>query len=105
MIFRLSFQRRWARQDGGRGPMVRFRGESVLSVKTALGRAVRLAGLDTSVTAYTLRHTTASWMIQRGRSASKVAEVLGTSAEMIQKHYGHLDPDHLRDEVAILGRR
>lgn len=96
--------RRWAREDGSRGPIVRFDGAAVLSVKTALGRAVRLAGLE-SVTAYHLRHTTASWMIQRGVSASKVAEVLGTSAAMIERHYGHLSPDHLRDEVAILGRR
>lgn len=97
--------RRWARKDGQRGPVVRFRGQAVLSVKTGLNRAVRLAGLDDSVTAYVLRHTTASWLIQRGVSASKVAEVLGTSAAMVDRHYGHLAPDHLRDAVARIGRK
>ena len=96
--------RRWARQDGGHGPVVRFDGQPVMSVKTALGRAVKLAGLDTSVTAYTLRHTTGSWLLQKGVSMAKVARVLGTSEAMIEKHYGHMDPDHLRDEVALIGR-
>lgn len=96
--------RRWAREDGGRGPVVRYEGKPVLSVKVALGRATQAAGLA-SVTGYTLRHTAASWMIQRGVSAEKAAAVLGTSAAMIERHYGHLSPHHLRDEVAILGRR
>jgi integrase len=96
--------RRWARADGGRGPVIQFEGRPVLSVKVAFGKAVTLSGLE-GVTGYTLRHTAASWMIQRGASASKVAGVLGTSAAMIERHYGHLAPDHLRDEVAILGRR
>jgi len=97
--------RRWSRQDGGRGPVVSFAGVPVLSVKTALGRAVRLAGLDTSVTAYTLRHTTGSWLVQSRVATRKVAEILGTSESMIERHYGHLSPDHLREEIAMLGRK
>ena len=71
----------------------------------ALRRAVRLAGLDESVTGYTLRHTTASWLLQGGVSTAKTAAILGTSEAMIERHYGHLAPDHLRDEVAMIGRR
>jgi integrase len=101
----LRLMRRWHRQDSQKGPVVRFSGKQVLSVKTALKRAVELAGLDTSVTAYSLRHTTASWLIQKGVSTRKVAEILGTSEAMIERHYGHLAPDHLRDEVAAIGRK
>lgn len=101
----LRLMRRWSRQDGKKGPVVRFSNRQVKSVKTALKRAVELAGLDTSVTAYTLRHTTASWLIQKGVSTRKVAEILGTSEAMIERHYGHLAPDHLRDEVAAIGRK
>lgn len=97
--------RRWAREDGGRGPVVRFGGLPIQSVRTALKRAARLAGLDASVTAYTLRHTTGSWLIQAGVSTRKAAEILGTTEAMIERHYGHLAPDHLRAEVAMLGRR
>lgn len=96
--------RRWAAKDGQKGPVVRFSGQPVLSVKTALKRAARLAGLDESVTAYTLRHTTASWLVQQGASTRKVAELLGTSEALIERTYGHLAPDHLRAEVAMLGR-
>lgn len=97
--------RLWARSDNRHGPLVRFSGRQVKSVKTALKRAVELAGLDTSVTAYTLRHTTGSWLTQKGVSTRKVAEILGTSEAMIERHYGHLAPDHLRDEVAAIGRK
>lgn len=100
-----SHMARWAAIDGHTGPVVRFNGKSMLSAKTALKRAVLLAGLDTSVTAYTLRHTTASWLIQKGVSTRKVAEILGTSEQMVERHYGHLAPDHLRDEVAMIGRK
>lgn len=96
---------RWAAIDGHTGPVIRWNGKSILSVKVALGRAVKLAGLDTSVTAYTLRHTTASWLIQKGVSTRKVAEILGTSEAMVERHYGHLAPDHLRNEIAIIGRK
>lgn len=92
----------WARSDNKHGPVIRFDGEPIKSVKTALGRAVRLAGLDTSVTAYTLRHTTGSWLIQKGVSTRKAAEILGTSEAMIERHYGHLAPNHLRQEIDLL---
>ena len=95
---------RWARADGYSGPVVRFGGAPVQSVKTAMARATRLAGLDTSVTAYTLRHTTACWLVQAGVSSRKVAELLGTSEALIERTYGHLEPDHLRAEVGMIGR-
>lgn len=97
--------RRWARADGHFGPVVSFNGQPMQSVKTAMRRAVELAGLDTEVTAYTLRHTTGSWAVQKGISTFKAAQLLGTSEKMVQKHYGHLDPNHLRDEVAAIGKK
>lgn len=92
----------WARADNRHGPVIRWNGEAIKSVKTALGRAVSLAGLDTSITAYTLRHTTGSWLVQKGVSTRKTAEILGTSEAMIERHYGHLAPDHLRQEIDLL---
>jgi integrase len=96
---------RWAARDGGRGPVVSYNGEPVLRLHTALTRAVKLAGLDASVSAYTLRHTTASWLVQKGVSSRKAAEVLGTSEQYIERNYGHLSPEHLRAEVALIGRK
>lgn len=99
----LMLMRRWARQDNHRGAVVSFNGHPILSVKTALGRAVKLAGLDAAVTAYTLRHTAASWLVQGGFSFAKVAAFLGTSEAMVERHYGHMAPDHLRDVAEGVG--
>jgi integrase len=101
----LRLLRRWGRQDGSRGPVVRFAGKPVQSVKTALGRAAKLAGLGKGVTPYALRHSAASWMVQNGVPTFQVAEVLGTSEAMVERHYGHLAPDHLRAAVAAIGGR
>jgi integrase len=59
----LAHLRRWKRLDAAQAKphtyVVSYRGAKVLSVKTALHTACKLAGVDT-VTAYTLRHTAAS---------------------------------------------
>lgn len=100
----LAHLRRWSKIDGGEGPVVRFNGKAVLQIDKAFARATGMAGLEDTIP-YTLRHTCASWLVQRGVSTFKVAEVLGTSEAMIKKHYGHLAPKHLREEVAMLTRK
>jgi integrase len=95
----------WKRADGGRGHVVTFNGKPILSVKTGLATACRLAGLDARVTAYTLRHTAASWLIAKGLPTKKVAEFLGTSEAMIDAHYGHLAPDYQQAAAMAIGRK
>ncbi|WP_348522502.1 tyrosine-type recombinase/integrase [Bradyrhizobium iriomotense] len=41
------------------------------SVKKGFGSAVRLAGLSGKVSPHTLRHTAATWLIQRGRHSGR----------------------------------
>lgn len=48
-------------------------------------------GLRPEVTPYSYRHTSITTMLVRGQPAALVAEVHGTSLQMIQRHYGHLD--------------
>ena len=78
----LAHLRRWKRLDGGKGYVVNYRGGKVASVKTALHTACRLAKVD-AVTAYTLRHTAASWLVARGLPTRKVADFIGTGEQMI----------------------
>lgn len=47
------------------------------------------------LTCYRWRHTAASTLLMRGVDIATVAELLGTSVLMIQKHYGHLLSGHL----------
>jgi integrase len=97
--------RRWKRLDDGRGYVVTFAGQPITSVKTALSRACKLAGIDRGVTAYTLRHTAASWLVAKGLPTRKVADFLGTSEPMILAHYGHLAPDYQDTAARAIGRK
>ncbi|MCW2317265.1 integrase [Rhodoblastus acidophilus] len=96
---------RWSRMDGGHGFVVTHDGMPVKSVKTALNRAVELAGLPDGVTAYTLRHSCASWLVAKGKPTRLVADFLGTSEDMIVKHYGHLAPDYQLEAALAIGRK
>lgn len=57
------------------------------------------------LTLYQLRHAKATDMIQRGGHPSVVAELLGTSAKMLETTYVQLRVEYLREEAARLGRR
>jgi integrase len=48
-------------------------------------------GLRPEVTAYSYRHTSITNMLVAGQPPALVAEVHGTSVQMLQRHYGHLD--------------
>jgi integrase len=48
------------------------------------------AGLDDSVTPYTLRHSGMSWALHAGVPASDVARFGGTSLTMLERVYAHL---------------
>jgi integrase len=50
--------------------------------------ALEAAGLDKRGP-YALRHTYATFLLDQGMSIFKVARWMGTSAEMIERHYGH----------------
>jgi integrase len=104
----LAHLRRWERLDAALAKpptyVVTFRGAQVASVKTALHTACKLAGIDPA-TMYTLRHTTASWEVAKGRPTRMVADFLGTSEQMILNHYGHLAPDYQIEIAESIGRR
>jgi integrase len=51
---------------------------------------------------YSLRHTFATFSIAAGVSLFELARFMGTSAEQIDKTYGHLLPDTLERAKAAL---
>ena len=55
----------------------------------ALGTA---AGLAKNVTAYGLRHSFGTRMAAAGVPLLDLAKIMGTSVQMIERHYGHYDP-------------
>jgi len=63
------------------------------SWKLPIATAVNAAGLPADATAYTLRHSTITDLVSAGLPLLTIAQISGTSAEMIERHYGHLASD------------
>ena len=62
------------------------------SWKLPIAAAMAAAGLP-KATAYTLRHSTITDLVTAGLPLLTIAQISGTSAEMIERHYGHLASD------------
>lgn len=63
------------------------------SWKRPISAAVKAAGLPSATTAYTLRHSTITDLVSAGLPLLTIAQISGTSVEMIERHYGHLARD------------
>jgi len=63
------------------------------SWKLPIADAVKAADLPAGATAYTLRHSTITDLVSAGLPLLTIAQISGTSAEMIERHYGHLASD------------
>lgn len=101
----LAHLRRWHRTAPDAKYFVEFNGEPVASVKTAFKSAVRLAGLESGITPHTLRHTAATWLMQRGADPWQAAGYLGMSLDVLLNTYGHHHPDYLSDAVDKITHR
>jgi integrase len=100
--------RRWVRTDAIKSHFVEFNGAAVKSVKTGFRSAVRLARLSTQsgkVTPHTLRHTAATWLMQRGADPWKAAGFLGMSVEVLLDTYGHHHPEFLQEAAAVIATK
>ena len=83
--------------DGNRNPWNKD------SWKKAFKRAAKAAGLPDTVTAYTLRHSVITDLISlHDLDINTVAIISGTSARMIEQHYGHLIRDRAVSALAKL---
>ncbi|MEM7256006.1 MAG: site-specific integrase [Pseudomonadota bacterium] len=75
--------------------VVTYNGKQVRDIKRGFQRAARRAQLE-GVSAHTLRHTCATWLIRARVPPYDVARFLGHSTvRMIEQVYGHHAPDYL----------
>ena len=101
----LVHMRRWKERKLIATCFVEYNGRPVASVKKGFKTAVGLAELPGEVTAHTLRHTAATWLMQRAVPIWEAAGFLGMSAEVLETTYGHHHPDHLRRAALAIGRK
>ena len=86
----LDHMRRW--RANGQTFVVEWNGKPVAKVSGAFRRAAREIGLE-DVTPHTLRHTAATWGMQRGADVWQLAGYLGMTLETLTGTYGHHHPD------------
>lgn len=55
--------------------------------------AAEAAQLPRAISAYTIRHSVITDLVRAGLPLLTIAQISGTSAEMIERHYGHLAND------------
>lgn len=83
------------------GYVIHINQNRILSVKRSFATACKKAKLK-DVTPHILRHTAASWRVQRGVPLHKVAKLLGhNSTQMVEQVYGHMHPEHLKDAIEL----
>lgn len=70
--------------------------------KKPIADAVIKAKLPGGATAYTLRHSTITDLVNGGLPLLAVAQISDTSAEMIERHYGHLSRHAAAEALAGL---
>ncbi len=103
----LGHLRRARKRGDDLGFVVNDNGLRLGDVKRGFNSACKNAGLPTrgvdKVTPHTLRHTCATWLMQRGVPIWDAAGYLGMSRETLERVYGHHHPDFLRGAAEALG--
>lgn len=82
--------------------VVEYAGRQIKSIKKGFREAAKRAGLD-DVTPHVLRHTAATWMVQKGIPIEQVAKYLGHSDPRITyRVYAKHAPDYLKAAAAAV---
>ena len=74
------------------GYVLQINGKRIKDIKKGFEAACKRAGLE-GVTPHTLRHTAATWLMQRGTPTWEAASFLAMSEKMLRDVYGHHHPD------------
>jgi integrase len=88
----------------GRYVFVNTNGEKVHrdTLTKTFKKKIRKLGLEEELHFHSLRHTFASWVVQRGVPLYHVQKLLGHSSIKITEIYSHLEEDNLRSCVNVL---
>lgn len=102
----LAHLRRWKRLDGDTKIVCHFTSpwhpgaRQVEDPHGAWRKIVEASGLQ-GITRHTLRHTRATWMMQKGVPIWEAAGFLGMTVKTLERVYGHHSPDHQENAANI----
>jgi integrase len=102
----MAHLRRWKRLDGHEQVVCHFTdrwhpgAREVAEPHAAWDKVIEAAELP-GVTRHTLRHTRATWMMQKGVPIWEAAGFLGMSVKTLEKVYGHHSPEHQENAANI----
>jgi integrase len=80
--------------------VIHFRGHSLRRVQDGWDAVVAAADLP-GVTPHTMRHTRATWLMQKGVDLWQAAGHLGMTTTVLEKVYGHHAPDFQDDAAEV----
>jgi Site-specific recombinase XerD len=90
-------------------PTKRKNGTTSIEISDTFDRVVKNLGFNDGVTnkndrivAYSLRHTFASWLVQKGVPLYTVAKLMGHSTTTITERYAHLAPSDMSQAIEKL---
>lgn len=75
--------------------------QTFVKTVTALGLNAGVTDRRDKLVFHTLRHTFASWLVQRGVDLFTVQKLMGHETMTMTQRYAHLAPDHLQAAVKI----
>lgn len=99
---RLLGHLRRARKHSKSEYVVSWNSDRMGDIKRSFTSAVEAAGLSDDVTPHILRHTTATWLMQKGVKPFSAAGYLSMSVETLLKVYAKFSPDYQDDVLEAL---
>ena len=99
----LAHMRRW--HKNGQRYVIEWNGDPITTgLEKAFRRACEAARLE-GVTPHTLRHTAATWSMERGTPIEKASDFLGMSMETLRRVYWHHHPDFQQEAADNIVRK
>lgn len=86
------------------GYVLHINSRRIKDVQIGFRAAARRAGLE-DVSPHTLRHTAATWLMQKGVDPWQASGFLAMSLDSLLKTYGHHHPDYMLEAANKIGER